>query len=390
MKLHRHFNLWCYACLNLSRFKTRTLAVCVPLTLAMMFTAAITLIRDGFGRDAQASVRLLPDITLQKLVGGRAERMSTGYVAMLEKMPQIRKVVPRVWGYLPVTIANREFILTLMSQTNGNFRNYGAIQGHIPTFKPGDCVVGEGVAKLMKAKPGQRLALKSFSGKEYGLRITGILHSQSQIYGADLIITHPVTARRLLGYQPGEVSDIGVMVQEKSRLDTIAAAMAKSYPELRIVSKATLDDVTQQAYNGRAGLFQLTWLILLATVLLTVWAQGTALSAGLAREVGILKALGWTTGDIITVKIWESVILGLTGTFSGLVGAIAYILLGAPELRGFFLGWTAIFPETKIPVAIQPASIIALVAIGVLPLLMVTVMPIWRLGTIDPDEALRS
>lgn len=389
LNLHRHFNLWCYACLNLSRFKNRTLAVFTPLAIAMTLTAAITLIRNGFERDAKAAIRLLPDITVQKLVGGRAERMNTAEVNSFQVFPGLRKVAPRVWGYLPVSVNHQQFVLTLMGQNIESFSQYGAVQGKMPVA-PGDCVIGEGVAKLLKVKPGQRLALKRYSGQAQIMSITGMLRSQAQIYGTDLIITSTETARCLLGYHADECSDIGVIVDHPLQMNAIAAALAKNYPELRIVSRNSLSAITQQAYGSRAGLFQLIWLMLLLTVLLTVWAQGTVLSTGISREVGVLKALGWTTGDVVTVKVWESLILGLTGTLTGLVGAMAYIRLGAPELRSFFLGWSAIFPETQIPVAVKPESIIAMVAIGVLPLLMVTITRIWRLGTTDPDEALRS
>lgn len=358
----------------------------IPLVLAMALAAAVSFVRDGLQRDAMTALDFLPDLTIQKMVGGRVDRVPVATAQRIQALPGISRILPRVWGYVPIKAGDQQAILTVMGM--GPLGEFGVVQGRMPQA-PGECVIGAGAAQALGLESDQSFTLRDFFGAEHTLQTVGILEAKARIYGADLLLTTPDTARGILGYRVDECSDICVYLDNGRGVDAAAAAINAEVPGMRILARDVLADITRQTYGGRAGLVQLLWLLLLLAVLLSAWAQGVALHTGLGREVGILRATGWSMMDVMEAKLLEAVALGILGTVSGIGLGLVYVLIGAPGIRNFFLGWSAIFPRFAIPLACEPESILVLVTLGLIPLLIVTLWSAWRLSIIDPDAALR-
>ena len=55
------------------------------------------------------------------------------------------------------------------------------------------------------------------------------------------------------------------------------------------------------------------------------WEKASGLSAEEKREIGILKAIGWETGDVIKMKFWEGGLISLTAFLLGYVAAYLHV-----------------------------------------------------------------
>jgi ABC-type antimicrobial peptide transport system permease subunit len=107
-------------------------------------------------------------------------------------------------------------------------------------------------------------------------------------------------------------------------------------------------------------------------------------------EVGLLKAIGFSTSDVIQVRLVESVVLGtLAGAIGLTIGILYDSVLGAPVLKDFMLGWANLYPSFPVPVFISPQTVIFTFAVTIVPLLFATVIPSWINATVDPDIAMR-
>jgi ABC-type lipoprotein release transport system permease subunit len=131
------------------------------------------------------------------------------------------------------------------------------------------------------------------------------------------------------------------------------------------------------------------WLILLLVVLLLVWAQSSHISVDAARETGILKAMGWHTGEIIEMHMWGSLLLGMSSTAIGVLLGFVYALMGTPGISGYCLGCASIYPKFPVPVHCDISSLVLLFVLGVVPITAVSVIPAWLSGVIDADRAIR-
>jgi len=370
--------------------------VLVPLLVVMGAAAAVTLVRDGLSRDAALSVRVLPDITVQRMIGGRVERIATSYVEEVGALAHVTGAIPRVWGYVPVTVPRGEVAYTMMGL---DVERMPVAEGIGLTIEegrfliPGDAgkaVVGKAFASTFSAELGDCIELEDTLGNATELEIVGIFGSSVEIYAADLIVVPLDTAREYFGYGVDEASDICVYLDDRVNTGLTALRILEMGDNIRIVTQDALADLNQQAFGRRGGVFQLVWTTLLLTVCLVAWSQSASIGLALRREIGILKAVGWSTLDIIEIKLMESAILALLGTFGGILLGLGYLALDAPGIKQYFLGWATVYPDFPLPVHMSLTSLFLLVVIGVFPLVVATAVPAWRVGVIEPDEAIRS
>ena len=139
--------------------------------------------------------------------------------------------------------------------------------------------------------------------------------------------------------------------------------------------------------------FILLFIVLVAAfgimnTLITVTVQKT-------REIGIMKALGAQTWQIISVFLSQGVVVGIFGTLTGLVAGITLVQY-RNEFRQFLYAVTGydpfpagIYQFNQIPAEIVPGDI-ALICISAFIICSIAALiPAWFASRLDPVKALR-
>ncbi len=380
---------------NLRRYRARSFAVLIPLTLVMATSSFMMLSRGGFQKDAEIAEGFLPDITVQGVEAGRVGKISMEKRSRIQEIRHVRQVVPRVWGYLPLKIDGTDEAYTLMGLDIGSL----ARDGNLPlAFAAGSflapqdrhkAVLGGGVALKFNAHVGDKILIQDSLGNRGEYEVLGIFNNTVQIYSADLIIVPIADARAFFGLSESFASDFLVYTDARENADRVAWEITRLYKNVRVLTGRALTDLVKEAFGRRGGTFQAMWLILLTAVLPLVWAQSSHISVAVGREIGILKAVGWHTEEIIELRMLESFILGLAGTSAGVLLGFVYALLGTPGISAYCLGCASIYPKFPVPVYCDPQSVLLLFILGVVPLMGVSAIPAWLAGVIDADEAIR-
>ena len=395
MRIHRHIGFWNMAASNILRHKGRSAALVMPLMIVVACFGVITFMKDGLIRDAELSMSFVPDLTVQQTLGGRIDRLQVEILSKIQNLPHVQRASPRVWGYLPYHLKGAIAAFTLMGidWEKSEVLDKGRMiiqEGRF--FEKGDknrCVIGNALAKSLNVRVGDSIELSDNLGNKDQFQIIGLFDISVQIYAADLLLTDLDSARKFFGYGSQEASDLCVYLDDAGYRGQVAEKISSLSPSLRILSKDALLNSTRQAYGGRGGVFQLMWLILLLTSCLIAWSQASHINLERAREIGIFKALGWEIMDVIELNLIETTILGIMAAILGVILALGYILIDAPGIKSYFLGWATIYPEFPIPILVSLKSICLVFAICLAPLWMATVIPAWLLGIIEPDAAIR-
>lgn len=402
MGLRKHSNLASYALGNVLKYRTRSVAIIAALIMSTFLLGSAEFIREGVMTDLDASSEEGPDLIVQRLIGGRQAPVPLDWTGNLSDIHGIRIATPRVWGYIDVGGGG---LLTVMGV---NASDYGSIVGATGTEIVNEgrflnetdryrMVVGEGILDIMRVSfvgvtvgVGSNLSLIAQNGTLIEFEIVGIFSSDTKIYSYDMIVTDLSSAREVLGLDAASCTDIALWTDYGEDLNSVAFRIDTQVPEARVLTQDAINDAMLVTYGNRAGVVALLWVVILITAILLAFTVSASGSDEARTEVGLLKALGYDTVDVLEIRMVESLALGMLGASLGVSSAIIFdFILGAPVLSGYLLGWSLLLLNSGLPLAISGSTLFTLYVVAILPLLIATVVPAWRNAITEPDVVLR-
>jgi ABC-type lipoprotein release transport system permease subunit len=289
----------------------------------------------------------------------------------------VRKKEGRLWGYYydPLRKAN----YTVMAHASAKDR-----------VAPGRIAVGPAVARGLGLTIDARMSFQTYSGKPLWLTVAEILPQDSELLSADLVLMSEQDFRELFDYPAGQYTDIVISVANPREVQNVAAKIASRLPDSRAILREEILRTYESIFNWREGIV----LVLLAGAVLSfaIFAleKASGLSADEKREIGILKAIGWETGDVIKMKLWEGALVSLTAFLLGYVAAYLHAfrfssLLFEPVLKG----WSTLYPRFELSPVVDGFELATLFFFTVFPYALAIVVPIWRTAVTDPDSVMR-
>lgn len=193
-------------------------------------------------------------------------------------------------------------------------------------------VLGKGLARILNVRPGSALTLMSTttagSLNAIDVTVTGIVSSGIADIDKRLAMVDLATAQELL--VTDKVSYLSVYLDELAYSDSVAAAWRSQYAG-KLEVRTWLDQaIFYQSVKGLYNrIFGFLGVILLVIVL---FATTNTLSMAVlerTREIGTLRAMGTTPGEVARLFTLEGFVLGAGGAVLGMVlaGAVAMALL---------------------------------------------------------------
>ncbi len=353
---------------NISLFLTYTLVVFL-LGSAMFFTQAMK-------REASLILKDAPEMVVQRLLMGRYDPVPVDY---LNKIKDIRGVIwadSRLWGYYydPVTGAN----YTLMVPRQ-----------HPPAS--GKIVIGNGIARARALDRGDIFSFRTFDGRVQSLTVADELSAASELMSADLILMGEGDFRLLFGLPDSRATDIVVKVRNQKELRTIAGKITELLPDTRPILRDEMIRTYDAVFDWRGGMVVVLTIMSLFAFVIFAWDKASGLSAEEKREIGILKAIGWETADILAVKTYEGSLTSFLSFSMGVLLAYVHVFffsafLFAPALKG----WSVLYPDFRVTPFIDPYQLAVLFFLTVVPYTVATIIPSWRAAIVDPDTVMRS
>ena len=210
----------------------------------------------------------------------------------------------------------------------------GALLEEGPAAGPG-IVLGKGLAHILHAHPGTSLTLMSTttagSLNAVDVTVTGIVSSGISDIDKRLAMVELSTAQGLL--VSDKVSYLSVYLDELEQSDALGAAWRKQYAG-KLEVRTWLDQAL--FYQSVKGLYNRIFGFLGVIVLVIVlFAIANTLSMAVlerTREIGTLRAMGTTPGEVTRLFSLEGLVLGGGGALCGMVLAagmsMALLVLG--------------------------------------------------------------
>ena len=222
------------------------------------------------------------------------------------------------------------------------------------------------------------------------LRVRAVLPAETAVSHGDTVLASMRVARALLGLEEGACVDLAIDVFPPEEANIVAARAIEAIPGARTLLRDALTRRRALTFEARAGLLSAVLLPLLLSFLVLTWDRLSGMGEDERREIGILKAVGWSTSDVLVCRLLESALIAGLGAALGLVlGYLHVFVLGAPGLSEAYFGWSNLRPAMALVPTLDPQVLVLSFTLVVLPFVAVSIVPAWRAATLDPDRAMR-
>ena len=395
----RQKNIIDYSLQSLLRRRSKNILILIIFVLLVFAVSAILFITGSLTKEMMITSNDLPDITVQRILGGRQVNIPASYIPEIEEIPGVEAVETRVWGYFYLASLQANFTIYGMDLNlleEGEYRkivNWENVPDQAEKNPDFQMIVGQGVYELLKDIQMEKAYLfyQPSWEKPIPFDIMGTFKTETELQSNDLMVLQTEGARRVLELPPDEFSDLVVYVPNPEEIENIALKIRRYFPELRTVTRAQIQNTYASVFGWKSAFVLSSLLVAIFAFLILIWDKASGLSPDEKREIGILKAIGWDTDVVLSVKFWEGFILSGIASLAGILLAYAYIYwLRAPGLREIFIGWSTIYPSFQLIPDVDPKFLLLIVTISVVPYLAVTVFPAWKAAITDPDVIMRN
>ncbi len=364
-----------YAVSSMARRKGRNTGLFIVYGAMVFLLASVLFYTSALQHEAGVLLAEAPEIVVQRMVAGRHDLIPTDHAEALRGIRGVREVRGRLWGYHydPVVRAN----YTLLVPPEGG-------------IAPGTAVIGPALARARGAGMGDALGLRGHDGNVFSFRIVTVLPQESALASADLLLVAETDFRELFGIPTGRYTDLTLRVPNPREVQTVATKVLEALPDSRVILREEMLRTYDAVFDWRSTLILLPLSGALFAFAILAWERASGLSADERREIGILKAVGWETGDVLRVKLWESGLLSLSAFVFGTTAAYWHVFgLSAPLLAPVMQGWSVLYPDFALTPMVDGSQMLALFFLTVFPYLAATLIPVWRAAVTDPDEVMR-
>jgi ABC-type lipoprotein release transport system permease subunit len=374
--VERHLNILDFTLASLLRRRGKNLSLLAMYLLVIFMLASLQFFVTALKREAALILNDAPDMVVQRLTAGRQDLVPERYAVEIARIRGVTAVTPRLWGYY-------------FDQATG--ANYTIMAGSPTEAELGKAAIGSAVARSRKLAVGDLLQLMSYDGAPMMLKIATIFPSSSDLVAADTIVIAPADFIRLFNFPPSQATDLAVSVGNPKELSTVAAKIARQFPDSRPILKSEIQRTYQSIFDWRGGMSLLLLAAALLSFIIFAWDKATGLSAEERKEIGILKSIGWETSDVLLLKFQEGFVISLTAYLFGVVLAYGHVFfLSAPLFAQALKGWSVLYPRFQLVPVVDVLQLATLFFLTVVPYTVATIIPCWRAATIDPDAAMRS
>jgi lipoprotein-releasing system permease protein len=382
----RHLKILEYAISSLWRRKYKNLAIILVYTFTIAVLASILFLTHALKTEVSMLLSAAPELIVQKLAAGRHDLISVDYATRIQQLPGVTAAQPRFWGYYYDALTEANYTL---QETSSGQSQLNLLRGQLPT-EPGECAIGAGVAQLRRIDLGDDLIMVDSSNTGIVLEVAGVFNAQSDLLTNDLVVLGREDLIEFFGYSPELATDIAVRVSNPREVGTIAEKIKRQWPDTRPISRSEILRTYDAVFNWRSGMMLSVFAAALVAFCILAWDKATGVSVEEKREIGILKAIGWETSDILELKFWEGLAISLLSLLLGLLAAYVHVfILGAKLLTPVIKGWSTLFPPFHLIPFIDPYQILVISLLTVPPYVVSTLVPSWKAAITDPESAMR-
>lgn len=373
--IERHRHIIDFTLSSLLRRKGKNGALLAIYTLIVFILASVLFFTHALRREAALVLKDAPEIVVQRTLTGRYQPVPTAWGDRIGRINGVISVRPRLWGYHYDTVLMANYTLMVPAENPP---------------EPGSIDLGSGISRTRGAGSGEMIAFVGHDGVPRMFTIRNILDAESQLLTSDLILLSEQDYRDFSGIPAGQATDLALRVRNPREYATIAEKITRMFPDTRPILRSEILRTYDAVFGWRSGLLTVIFSAAALAFVIFAWDKATGLSAEERKEIGILKAIGWETSDILLMKFWEGCAVSLTAFLVGTILAYFHVFLtSSPLFAPVLKGWSTLYPAFRLTPFLDFGALSTLFFLTVVPYTVTTIVPSWLAATIDPDAVMR-
>jgi lipoprotein-releasing system permease protein len=250
-----------------------------------------------------------------------------------------------------------------------------ALQGNLNGI-----IIGKGIAENLNLGLNDNITVSSSFGVSKVMRIVGIFETGSSMTDDSKSYVNISAAQQFLKEGSAYVTTIFANTTNSANSESYAKQLQTLTPYTVEDWKTTNADVLagDMTRNTMMGAISLSILLVAGFGIYNILNMTVSQKIG---DIAILKAIGFSGGDVIKIFVMEAVVMGLIGTLMGLgLGAILIKIMS-----GIYMGG----PVGNFPITFQPSLFLQSFLLGFIITVCAGYFPARKAANVDPVSILK-
>lgn len=273
----------------------------------------------------------------------------------------------------------------------GSLQSLDALHDGLPAI-----IMGKELARMLAVQPGDAVTVVSPMGKLTPLgrvpqnrkfKITAIFDSGMYEYDATMVYVSLKEAQDFLGFD-NRATGVEVRVADIYKADQVGGAVTKKlgYPYWAKDWKQMNRSLVSALKLEKIAMFVILIMIVLVGAL-NIISTLVMVVMEKSKDVAILRAMGATQKSIMTVFMFQGVLVGVVGTLAGLGAGLGLCHLLAKYK--FIELPSDVYYISTLPVRVEMLDVVLVIVTAVVISFLATLYPSWHASRLNPVESLR-
>jgi lipoprotein-releasing system permease protein len=301
----------------------------------------------------------------------------------VEREPGVAAVSPMVTGAALAQRGEASRAIALAGVDLDRYDRIVRLRSKVVTgtarLAPGDAVLGRELAADLGVQVGDRIAIATGSVTEPVL-VTALVDLGIRDLNRRTVLVPLRAAQSLLGL-PGGATRLDVVVDDVWQAQAIAEALRARHP-VKVESWQEANAQLVSALNAQSVSTGVIRAVVLVVVVLGIASVLVVSVVQKQREIGILRAMGATRGQVVRIFLLQGAIVGALGSALGVVLAAGLVKAFTTFVRGS--DGASLFPIT-----LSPGLALGVAAIATCCGVLAAIAPARRAAALDPAQAIR-
>ena len=304
-------------------------------------------------------------------------------VPVLEALPQVAGVSPMVAG---AALAQRGEATKSIALVGVDLDRYDRIVGlrskvvaGTARLGPGEGILGRELAADLAVRVGDRISLVTGTVTD-SLRVTALVDLGVRELNRRTVIVPLRTAQSLVGL-PGGATSLDLVLRDVWVAQALAAELSQRFP-YKVESWQDANAQLVAALHAQSISTGLIRGVVMMVVALGIASVLVVSVVQKRREIGILRAMGATRGQVLRIFLLQGAIVGALGSVLGVLLALGFIWVFTTLVRG----------SDGLPlfaITLSPALALQVAAVATVCGVLAAVAPARSAAKLDPAQAIR-